>query len=127
MLLDASIIIHALRGKDLQLLGQMRLLGGAVCGITRAEVLSGARNAQDQMRLVTILDAFQQVAIPDALWDEVGFIQAQLRAGGVTVALVDAVLAAVALALDEEIWARDIDFQHVQRLFPTLKLYQEAA
>jgi predicted nucleic acid-binding protein len=127
MLLDASIIIHALRGRDLQLLGQMKSLGGAVCGTTRAEVLSGARNAQDRVRLLTILDAFRQVAIPDALWDEVGLIQAQLRAGGVTVALADAVLAAVALALDEELWARDTDFQHVQRVFPTLKLYQEVA
>jgi predicted nucleic acid-binding protein len=78
-------------------------VGGAVCGVTRAEILSGARDAQDRTRLLTILDGFRQVAIPDAMWNEIGFILAQLRAGGVTVALADAVLTSVALALDDEI------------------------
>jgi predicted nucleic acid-binding protein len=127
ILLDASIIIAALRARDLQLLGQMKSLGGAICGVTRAEILSGARNQQDQMRLLTILDGFQQITIPDAIWDDVGSIQSQLRVGGVTVALADAVLTAVALALDVEIWTRDADFENVQRILPALKLYREGA
>jgi hypothetical protein len=35
-LLDASIIIDALRAKDIQLMRQMHSVGGAVCGVTRA-------------------------------------------------------------------------------------------
>jgi predicted nucleic acid-binding protein len=125
ILLDASIIIDGLRAKDLQLLGQMNAVGGAVCGMTRAEVLSGGRGQNDRTRLLTILDGFQQVGIPEAMWDDVGDLQARLRAGGETVPIVDAVLATVGLALDVEIWARDADFHHMQRVSSALKLYRE--
>ncbi len=59
ILLDASTIIDGLRGKDLQLIGRMNSLGGAVCGVTRAEILSGAKGPQDRTRLLTILGGFQ--------------------------------------------------------------------
>ena len=124
-LLDASIIVDALRAKDLQLMGQMNSVGGPVCGVTRAEIFAGARGPKDRAKLLTILDGFQQVSIPDAMWDEVGDVQAQLRAGGVTVPLADAVLTTVALALDVELWARDTDFNHIQPILPALKLYRE--
>lgn len=103
-LLDASIIIDGLRAKDMRLLEQMRSVGGAVCGVTRAEILSGARGYDDRQRLLTILDGFQQVAIPASLWDDVGGIQAQLRAGALTVPLADAILATVAIMLDVDVW-----------------------
>jgi predicted nucleic acid-binding protein len=124
-LLDASVIIDALRTKDVQLMGRMNTADGAVCDITRAEILCGARDASDRAKLITILDGFQQVAIPEPMWDEIGNVQAQLRAAGVTVPLVDAVLATVALSLDVELWARDADFRHIQRVLPTLKLFIE--
>jgi predicted nucleic acid-binding protein len=124
-LLDASIIIDALRAKDVQLMRRMGSVGGAVCGVTRAEILSGARGAKDRAKLVTILDGFQQVSLPDAMWDEIGDLQAQLRTAGVTVPLVDAVLAVVAKSLDVDIWARDTDFNNMQRVVPTIKLYRE--
>jgi len=125
-LLDASIIIDCLRAKDLQLLAKMKSIGGAVCGVTRAEILSGARGPRDRMRLVMILDGFQQLFIPDAMWDEIGDVQAQLRASGVTVPLADAVLTTIALAINEEVWARDIHFPKVQQVLPALKLYRES-
>jgi predicted nucleic acid-binding protein len=125
MLLDASIIIDVLRAKDMRRLAQLKSLGGAVCGVTRAEILSGVRTAPDRLRLLAILDGFQQVAIPDAMWDEVGFLQSQLRANGITVALADAVLTVVALTLNDKIWSRDVDFQNVQRVVPALKLFRE--
>jgi predicted nucleic acid-binding protein len=126
ILLDASIIIDGLRAKDAHLINQLIAIGGAISGPTRAEVLSGARSANDRTRLLTVLDAFQQVSIPDAIWDTVGDLQSQLRLSGVTVPLVDAVLAAVALSLNVEIWARDADFYHLQRVIPALKLYAES-
>jgi predicted nucleic acid-binding protein len=75
-----------------------------------AEILYGGRDANDRTKLITILDGFQQVAIPEPMWDEIGSVQAQLRAAGVTVPLVDAVLATIALSLDVERWARDATF-----------------
>jgi predicted nucleic acid-binding protein len=125
-LLDASIIIDGLRTKNVQLIEQLRLIDGAVCGVTRAEVLSGARGRQDLERLCTILDGFQQIAIPDAMWDEVGATQAQLGARGVTVPLADTTLAVVAMSLNAEIWARDAHFNSIQQILPALKLYRES-
>jgi predicted nucleic acid-binding protein len=124
-LLDASVIVDALRAKDVQLMSKMNAVSGAVCGVTRAEIFAGARGLKDRAKLLTILDGFQQVSIPDTMWDEVGDVQAQLRAGGVTVPLADAVLTTVALALDVELWARDTDFNHIHRVLPALKLYRE--
>jgi predicted nucleic acid-binding protein len=124
-LLDASIIIDALRANDVQLMLEMNAVGGTVCGVTRAEILSGARGRSDRAKLLTVLDGFPQVAIPEAMWDEIGDVQAQLRASGVTVPLVDAVLGALAISLDTEVWSRDSDFDNMQRALPNLKLYRE--
>jgi predicted nucleic acid-binding protein len=126
-LLDASVIIDVLRSKDAQLLQSMMSANGAVCGVTRAEILSGARGSTDQAKLVAILDRFQQVEIPATMWDEVGTVQAELRANGITVPLADAVLIAVALSLDIEIWARDRHFVHAQHIRPALRLFRESA
>ncbi len=125
ILLDASIIIDGLRNKDMTLLNQLHAVGGAVCGVTRAEVLSGARGPEDRAKLVTMLDAFAQLRLPPDLWDEVGDVQAQLRRNGVTAPFADTLLVAAALAVDAEIWARDADFNRIQRVFPQLKLYSE--
>ncbi len=46
ILLDASTIIDALRAKDITFLAQMKSADGAVCGITRAEILGGAQSAR---------------------------------------------------------------------------------
>lgn len=125
-LLDASILVDFLRTKDTQLLAQMQAVSGAVCGVTRAEILSGARGLKDRANLAVILDSFQQVSIPNAMWDTIGDLQSQLRSGGLTVPLADAVVAAVALALDAEAWARDAHFPNMQKILPALKLYVES-
>jgi predicted nucleic acid-binding protein len=125
-LLDASVIVDALRSKDLDLLNKMKAADGAVCGVSRAEVLSGARGPRDRERLLTILDGFAQVDILSSLWDKVGEILAELRAAGVTVPLADAVVLAVAISIDVELWARDAHFELAQKILPTLRLYRES-
>jgi predicted nucleic acid-binding protein len=126
-LLDASIIIDSLRARNLQLLAKMKSVSGAVCGVMRAEILSGARGPHDRLRLTTILDGFHQVAIPDVMWDQVGDVQSQLRASGVTVPLADALLTTIALAIGKEVWARDVHFPNIQQVLPALKLYRESS
>jgi predicted nucleic acid-binding protein len=125
-LLDASVIADALRAKDLHLMAKMKEVRGAICGVSRAEVLSGARGPRDRDRLRTILDGFLQISISNDLWDEVGALQAELRAGGVTVPLADAVVAGLAQSMDMEIWARDAHFRLAQQILPALKLYRES-
>src|SRR3712207_4062667 len=79
ILVDTSVVIDYLRTTDAKILALFQAHGAAVCGVTRAEVLHGARNPADRARLLTVLSAFQQVLIPDAAWDVVGDHLAALR------------------------------------------------
>jgi predicted nucleic acid-binding protein len=124
-LVDTSVVIDYLRSGDAKLLGLFQSLPGAICGVTRAEVLHGARNPADRARVLAVLDAFPLVPIPDAMWDSVGDLLAVLRSGGVTVPFNDAMIAAVAVSLGVELWTRDNQLQHVQRVEPRLTLFKE--
>jgi predicted nucleic acid-binding protein len=125
ILVDAAVIIAYQRTADPKLAALFRSLPVAICGVTRAEILRGAGNPADRQQLLILLNAFQQVSIPDALWDAVGENLAMLRAAGVTVPFPDAVLTTVALANDIELWTRDQDFRLIQGVLPALKLFQE--
>lgn len=124
-LVDTSVVIDFLRSADAKLLGLFRSLPGAICGVTRAEVLHGVRNPSDRTRSLTVLNAFIRVPIPDTLWDDTGDLLAALRAGGVTVPFNDAMIAAVAVTLGVELWTRDAQFGLIQRIEPRLTLYHE--
>jgi predicted nucleic acid-binding protein len=125
ILVDTSVVIDYLRSGDVTLLRLFQTLPAAICGATRAEVLHGARNPADRARLLTVLNAFHQVPIPEALWDEVGTLFAAVRAGGVTVPFTDALIAAVAVSFGLEIWTRDTQFQLIRTVEPRLALYQQ--
>lgn len=61
ILVDAVVIIAYLRTADANLLALFRSLPSAICGVTRAEVLHGARGLTDRQRLLVLLNAFHQV------------------------------------------------------------------
>jgi predicted nucleic acid-binding protein len=125
ILVDATVVIDYLRTADPKLDGLFRTLPVAICGITRAEVLCGSRNPRHRQDLLTLLNSFGQVVIPDALWDEVGDNLAALRRAGVTVPFPDSVIATVALKYDIELWARDRHFFDIQKVLHQLKLFHE--
>jgi predicted nucleic acid-binding protein len=54
-------------------------------------------------------------------------VLSELRGSGITVPLADAVLAAVAMSLDVEVWASDAHFNRMQRVLADLRLHQESA
>lgn len=66
ILVDTSVVIVHVRGKDAKVQALLPTLPVAVCGITRAEVLHGAKTPADRQRLLAELTAFAQVAIPEA-------------------------------------------------------------
>jgi len=125
ILVDASVVIGYVKKPDPKVLGLFQVHGAAVCGITRAEVLHGARNPADRQRLLHQLTILTQVAIPDSIWDAVGDALAALRAAGVTVPFPDVVLACVAIDYGIELWTRDQHFSLMQAVLPKLRLFQE--
>lgn len=125
ILVDANVIIGYLKKPDPKVLGLFQTHQAAVCGITRAEVLHGAKNPADRQRLHQELNVFAQITLPDSLWDAVGDALAALRAAGVTVPFPDAVLGCVAIEYGIELWTRDQHFALMQTVLPQLMLFQE--
>jgi predicted nucleic acid-binding protein len=126
ILVDAGVLIDFLRTKEAKLGRLLRSEPVAICGVTRAEILAGARHPRDRQRLMQFLGAFQQVATSEPLWDLAGDTLATLYAGGITVPFPDALVAAIAIANAFEVWARDPHFPMMQKLLPHLKLFQES-
>ena len=125
ILVDTSVVIAYQRTSDSKLENLFRTLPVAICGITRAEVLHGARTPANRANLLVLLSAFQQLAIPDSLWDTVGDRLAELRASGVVVPFTDVVIASVAISNDIELWTHDLQFISMQSVLKALKLFQE--
>jgi predicted nucleic acid-binding protein len=126
ILVDAGVLIDFLRTKDPRLDRLFRSLPVAICGVTRAEILAGARGSGDRQRLLLFLNRFQQVPTPDACWDLVGNNLATLHARGITVPFPDAVVATLGIENDIEVWARDPHFPMIRNILPALKLFQES-
>lgn len=125
ILTDTTVVIDFLRTGDAKLRHLIVVHGAAICGVTRAEILHGARDPRHRQQLLTALGMFPHVLVPDTVWDSVGDYLAALRAGGLTVPFADAILAALAIANGLELWTRDAHFTRMQRLLPALKLFQE--
>jgi predicted nucleic acid-binding protein len=125
ILVDTTVIVDWLRGRDARLNALFPTLPVAICGVTVAEILHGARDPAHRTRLLTWLGTLPLVPIPEALWTAVGDHLAMLRSRGITVPFPDAVIATLALANDIEVWARDRHFLDIQKAIPSLKLFQE--
>lgn len=125
ILLDSSVVIDLFRAQNDRILDVILEHDAAICGITRAEVLYGARDASHRVKLIAALDLFQSLALPETIWDQVGDNLATLRMSGVTVPLADAIIATVAMINNVELWARDQHFPLVAQVMPSLKLFQE--
>jgi predicted nucleic acid-binding protein len=125
ILVDTSVIIDYARGKDAKLIALLPTLPVIVCGIVRAELLCGARDPKHRGALLTLLAAYNHLAIPDSIWDTVGDNLAALRSQGITVPFPDAVIATLGIDHNLDVWARDPHFPMMQKVLPTLKLFQE--
>ena len=79
ILVDSTVLIDYLRQGDAALLATMQANGAAICGVTRAEILHGARGPKHRQKLMQLLDTFPLVSMPDSAWDAVGDHLAILR------------------------------------------------
>ncbi len=125
ILTDTTIVVEFLRTADARIRNLIVTNQAAVCGVTRAEVLHGARDAKHRVHLVRALGLFQQVVIPDDHWDLIGDQLAHWRSSGLTVPFADAVIATVAVLNYLELWTRDAHFSRIQAVTPKLRLFQE--
>jgi predicted nucleic acid-binding protein len=85
ILIDASVLIEYLRHRNAAIgvaLGELDL---GIGGVTRAEVLHGARNASDWDKLIILLDQFQPVEMLERSWEATGRLLYQLRVKGLIV------------------------------------------
>jgi predicted nucleic acid-binding protein len=124
ILIDTTIVVQLLRSRDAGLAALLKTNDAAICGVTRAEVLHGARGSAERSAFIAARDGLQQVEIPYVLWDQVGEYLAVLRSAGFTVPLADMVIAALAIHQNVELWSRDQRFQMIQGILPVLKLFQ---
>jgi predicted nucleic acid-binding protein len=124
-LTDTTVVVDYLRTRDRNLFRLFGIHDATICGITRAEILHGARGAANRRNLLKSLNAFKQVPIPDSVWDIVGDHLAHLQANGLTVPFTDVVIATVAIVHDIEVWARDNHFKLMQSFLPALRLFVE--
>lgn len=124
ILVDTSVVIDYVRTADQRLLW-LFVNHNAICGVTRAELLQGVRNAQDRARTLVALNGFQAVPTPEAVWDLVGDHALILRRGGVTMPFADVIIATGAITHDLELWTRDGHFRLAQPLLPALRLFTE--
>lgn len=127
ILADTSTIVHYLRTGFASM--KAILDGGSVgiCGVTRAEVLHGARGEADLQRLLVALDALPRVLIGEDTWDQLGRNLCALRSRGLAVSFPDALIATVAAANGMELWTYDAHFKPMCSAVPTLRLFDGPA
>jgi hypothetical protein len=104
IVVDSCVIFDYTRGKDQRLLNYFGSLSVGICGITRAELLHGARTPSHRATLFALLDFFAQVRMPETVWDAAGDNLAILRKSGITVPIQDVILASIAIEGGYELW-----------------------
>lgn len=124
ILVDTSVVVEFLRTGDPAMRRLFVVHDAAICGVTRAEVLHGARSHEDIPRLIAGLNVFRNLPIPETLWDRIGENLARLRLAGLVVPFADAILASVAIHYGLELWTQDVHFTNIQRALPELMLFR---
>jgi predicted nucleic acid-binding protein len=124
ILVDASVLIHYLRTPSTTIRDVLSSNDCAVCGVTRAEILHGAKSEADSKALINALHQFMHAPIHDDVWDRLGELLATLRSRGLPMPFQDVLLAVIAMEYDAELWTYDAHFKIIQTVAPNLKLFQ---
>ena len=95
----------------------------ATVGPVIAELLQGARNSQEFERIRDHLVPLPYERETIDTWITVGSLSFQLRRAGVTLGMMDLLIAALALEANHEVYTLDEHFQRV----PGLRLHQAGA
>jgi tRNA(fMet)-specific endonuclease VapC len=123
VIVDTSVWIRFLRQPRSEAAAEVRSLlrrrRAAITGVILAEVLQGARSAEDYQALSETLGGLPYLETTRAAWSRAGAISMALRKEGRPLPLTDVSIAAVAIHEDLELFTFDPDFQRI----PNLRLY----
>ena len=121
ILVDAGVLISFLRTKDPKLDQLFRSRPVALCGVTRAEILAGARSANDRQKLLRFLSTFQRVVRKPC-----GTLSASPWHGSMpTASLSRSRMLWSPLWVSRTISRYGPHFPAMQKILPQLKLFQE--
>ena len=84
-----------------------------LAGPVMAELLRGVRGSKEAVQLKTLLGALPYVEVQRPDWEAAGKSLRELRSRGLTLALTDAVIAAVASRHGLPVLTLDKDFEHL--------------
>ncbi len=120
ILIDSSVWIPSLRRRSSRERAEVDLLlerdEVATTDVVVAEVLQGAKSQDDYLRLADKLEALHFFHADESCWQRAMEMAFQLRRRGMTTALSDLLVAAVALQNDLQVYANDSDFDRVPEL-----------
>ena len=94
-----------------------------VAGVVLAELLRGARSAREFDFLAQTIRPLPQAEVTGDTWVRCGEISYGLKRLGITIGVVDALIAALAIEGSHHVYTLDSDFQRI----PELRLHQPAA
>jgi hypothetical protein len=120
-LIDTSVWIHALVRRDpptpiqLRLAELLRAGVAATVSLVRVELLRGARDAPRYRRIERILAPLASLPLTDEVYNDAAQLGFRLRRSGVTVPLVDLVVAATAIKNDSVVVHLDADYELIAR------------
>ena len=123
ILVDASVIVDYLKSASEQTRKKLIEHDAAICGLTRAELLCGARTLADINKINVALDGFHAIEIPEVIWPLLGENLFRLRSRGIVVPFQDALLATIAIHYGMEVWTADAHFPMIQSVLPELRLF----
>ena len=126
ILTDATILVSYLRTPTSRVEKILTSGDVAICGVTRSEILYGAKSEKNLKELIRILDEFVPVLINEEIWDELGINLQKLRTHGITAPFQDVLIATVAIKNNLELWSYDKHFSLIKKILPGLRLFSEA-
>jgi predicted nucleic acid-binding protein len=125
VIVDTSVLIDFLKDKApiaeavAALITSKRI---RTTGIIMAELLQGARTAQEEAYAVELLDGMPSVEVTSALWLKAGRLSCSLRRKGLTLPLSDIAIAALAIEHNLSVFTLDRHFKDI----PGVKLHKTA-
>ena len=125
ILVDTSVIITFWRSptEKLRLLFEKHHI--VISGITRSELLHGAKNNIDFVCIEEALNSLEELDIDKKIWHQLGKILFRLRCKGIKVPFQDALIATLAIANNCQLWTYDNHYKLISKVISELELFNE--